>query len=292
MKCYHHNDLDGRCAAAVVNKKFAEEQVEFIECDYKDEPDIDSIRPGEEVIIVDFSFPPEIMNQVLEVTKNVIWCDHHKTAQNYELGYTQKIKGIRDFNEPGRSGAECAWDFFFPEEQAPDAVKLTGSYDTWRHDVKGDYAFNEAMKVDSEGTNPASELWAGILNINSSSRRAISDLIGIGNICVQYRDGYCSDILKHYGYETEFHGLKCLALNVYRFGSQAYGKEILKYDAVIAYIHTGDEYTVSMYTEKAGVDVSAVCLKYGGGGHTRAAGFCCKEIPWGKDAGNPDTAEC
>ena len=48
MKCYYHNDADGRCAGAIVNKTKQNQEndgteFQYIEVDYKDEINVDSI---------------------------------------------------------------------------------------------------------------------------------------------------------------------------------------------------------------------------------------------------------
>src|SRR5574340_865027 len=60
MICIHHNDLDGRCAAAIVNQA-ASGKVLFHETDYKDPAPGDETIRGQDVVIVDFSYRPEIM---------------------------------------------------------------------------------------------------------------------------------------------------------------------------------------------------------------------------------------
>ena len=54
-KVFFHNDLDGRCSAAIVYN-FYDKSANYIEVDYKDKIDVDAIKPNEEIIIVDFSF--------------------------------------------------------------------------------------------------------------------------------------------------------------------------------------------------------------------------------------------
>ena len=110
MKCYHHNDLDGRCAAAVIFHEFSrnlitKDQLKFIEVDYKDEINVQEIKIGEQVVIVDFSFRPEVMEQVLLKTENIIWLDHHKTA--FEYKYPVDIKGLREGQKSGPSTPPC-----------------------------------------------------------------------------------------------------------------------------------------------------------------------------------------
>jgi nanoRNase/pAp phosphatase (c-di-AMP/oligoRNAs hydrolase) len=48
------------------------------------------------------------------------------------------------------------------------------------------------------------------------------------------------------------------------------------------FIYDGDQFAVSMYSEKPEVDCSVVCKKHGGGGHKGASGFTCKTLPFVK----------
>ena len=94
MVILHHNDSDGRCAAAIVEfwrkhnlKKQKESEgsnkVKFIEMDYKDDPPLEDIKRNDVIVIVDFSFKPDVFEKVKKSTDvGLIWCDHHKTCQN------------------------------------------------------------------------------------------------------------------------------------------------------------------------------------------------------------------
>ena len=289
MICFHHNDLDGRCAAAVVNKWYTEWRslggdarggIVFREMDYKDTPNFDEVL-DEEVAIVDFSFKPEVMAKLLAKTDRVIWCDHHKTAEAYDYG--RELAGVRDFAEKGRAGCEVAWDFFFPNSPCPAPIRLLGDYDAWRlQEGKRTFAFYEGLKLYS--TDPTSPIWPALF------RDEPSPIPCLGNLCmkictagrnaIQYRDNYCREIMGSFGYETEIDGVSAYATNFYLFGSQGFVENWKKYPICIAYIHDGQRFTVSMYSET--VDVGEICKRHGGGGHKGAAGFTCDVLPFHK----------
>ena len=54
MKCFYHNDLDGRCAGAIVfhsvgiKPKKGNHKLEMIEIDYKDTIDVGKIKKNEQ----------------------------------------------------------------------------------------------------------------------------------------------------------------------------------------------------------------------------------------------------
>jgi len=95
-----------------------------------------------------------------------------------------------------------------------------------------------------------------------------------------FRDGWARDYM-NLGFESEFEGAKCFAVNLGRCNSE-YFKSIPvgKYDVLMPFVFDGDQYTVSLYSPT--IDVSEIAKKHGGGGHKGASGFQCKELPFKK----------
>jgi oligoribonuclease NrnB/cAMP/cGMP phosphodiesterase (DHH superfamily) len=279
MIVFHHNDADGRCAAAIVKRwyhrypELAIYILRLVELDYKDRVPVDQICEGETVVIVDFSFKPEVMAAVLAMTNRIIWCDHHVTAKDYNYG--QHIDGLRDFSEKGLAGCELTWKHFFPDKPMPQGVELLGDYDAWRL-RKGDrtFEFYEGLKLYQ--TDPGAPLWGMILD--DHPKAIIEKLCACGRTAIRYRDGYCREIREAFGYETELDGHRAYAMNTYRFGSKGHGEKFTQYPVCIAYVHDGNQFTVSLYSDT--VDVGAIAKAHGGGGHKGAAGFVCHELPW------------
>lgn len=272
MRIFHHNDLDGKCAAAIVLHYVTGDDyhTELIEIDYKDKVDVETIQEDERVVIVDFSFKPEVMAEVLKRTKNVIWLDHHKTAFEYRYGVT--LDGLRSLD---KAGCELAWEFFTNGLKPPQAVILIGDYDKWALKFQPEcFQFYEGMKLFDNG--PRDEIWDLLFQENEIMSERV---IGAGKYSIMYRDNYCANIRKTFGYEVEFEGHLAYATNFYQFGSMGFGEKFRQYDFVIAYIHDGKKFTVSLYSDNR-VDVGKLCQRYGGGGHTGAAGFVCEELPW------------
>lgn len=144
MKVYHHNDADGRCSAAIIKLANPDIIIDFIEIDYKDTIDVQTIKQNESIVIVDFSFTPEVMSKILNRTNDIIWIDHHKTAQNYH--YNKILKGIRDFTEPGRAACELTWHYYFPNKTLPEAVALIADKDVWTWKLDNTDAFTEGQE--------------------------------------------------------------------------------------------------------------------------------------------------
>jgi len=258
MKIFYHNDLDGRCAGAIVNLFFKNDpdQIEFIELDYKDKVPVERILVNERVIIVDFSFKPEVMEKVLEITDEIVWIDHHKTAFEYKY-----------------SGCELAWIFYYPNIVIPRAIQLIGDRDKWAWKFGKETAeVNQGIKLYPH--QPMDIIWDALLKPDAS----LLKIRVAGEICIKYRDQFCCDYADSYGFETEYEGYRCFAMGLYMFGSEAFGDRMDKYDICLSFVFDGKRWTVGLYSKT--IDVSQIAKKNGGGGHTGAAGFVCDDLPF------------
>lgn len=289
MWVIHHNDLDGRCSAAIVRHATVEEPgrvIIFIECDYgnyNNKIPYEAIQPEDQVVIVDFSLQPPDMQRVIDTGAYIIWIDHHATAAEYPY---QQLRGLRDFADKAWSGCELTWRYFFSGVPVPRVVELIGDYDKWLL-AYGEESFDcyEGMKL--MPTDPTGDFWQKLFD-----EKAESDLkmvLLVGTTARKYRDNYCNRMCESYGYVVQLpladdpapDAVKMVtgwATNIYAFGSQGFGRRFKDYMFCAAYIHNGENYTVSLYSEV--IDVSAIAKFYGGGGHKGAAGFVCKKLPW------------
>lgn len=296
----HHNDADGRCAAAIVGYSLGQKELEYIEADYamlktswletlldKIERNYDTVDHVSLVYIVDFSLPEEAVKRLEQVTE-VIWIDHHASAKNYSYHH---LKGLRDFTNKGRSGCELAWEYCRPDSHlsgefgnVPTIVKLIGDYDTWRLEYEG-RCKPLVVALDAHQYMPDNPIWVKMFaGVNPSELEATipQNLIEQGKTMILYRDGYAASMRKSFGFETEFEGSKCYALNIARMGSMAFAEKMKTHDACLMFIYDGQRFTVSMYSEKPEIDCSVICKKHGGGGHKGASGFTCDKLPFKK----------
>ena len=156
MKVIHHNDADGYMSAKIVSTAQGLNDNDFICMDYTKELDLSLIDKNELVYIVDYSLEPEMMKSLLEITKHVIWIDHHKTAIDKYKDFpdVDKIKGFR-FD--GISATGLAWlymrgltvntgnytkDYYYMMtklEKAPLSVQLINDWDVWNHFKDSEY---------------------------------------------------------------------------------------------------------------------------------------------------------
>lgn len=315
MRCFYHGDLDGRASGFVVHAWVGIHDnlgmPNFSEIDYKDRFPVETIKRNEQVWIVDFSIKPEAMLDLLNVTEDVTWIDHHKTALADYADFPRKINGLRRDEE---AGCVLAWKYVHwysrrgepisPEKwqereaelslifKVPRMIELVGDRDIWA------WKYGEETKRFFAGsqlhdTSPGSYFWWKCMDHeieplplpntgNAAARKRGEEfwrtLLESGDTVIRYKQNTDEEVNLSLGFETSFEGLHCWAVNRGRVSSDRLGDRIKKFDAVMPYFHDGNKFTVSLYSEK--VDVSVVAKKYGGGGHKKASGFQCESLPF------------
>lgn len=277
MKLYHHNDLDGQCAAAIVYNLGPKDEFtyEIIQLDYKDDIPL-NINEGENVYVVDFSFNSEVMEKILQKTDKVFWFDHHKTSMDFV--YSKEIKGVRRLD---LAACEIVWEYFGKDLSTNDAVRYIGDRDRWAWLYGNETAkFCEGMAI--QDTNPKAKIWNDLLmKPNYENDSWVSWIKSVGEVCLQYRESFCKSYLRDFGFATKFDGYDAYSLNLYHFGSKTFGDKISKYSLCISFAYDGRKWSVGLYSEdkRTGIDVSEIARKYGGGGHPGAAGFVSETMP-------------
>ena len=295
MKCFYHNDADGKCAGFWVHYRTRlaphTGSMDFIEMSYEKPFPMDTILPDEQIYIVDYSIMPDDMRELLKITQDVTWIDHHKTAIERYKDFEHDIRGIRydgiagcmltycylTHMTNGGRGEVHPFDIKMTED-APLFTKLIADWDVWKFDF-GDTTRYFITAFNCGNFAPQSPEWLKFNRTESSGGCLETYMVIEGRHMLKYRDGWAKGYLERFGFETEFEGLKCFALNLSNCSSE-YFKSLPdgKYDAFIAFAFNGKEWIVSMYSTS--VDVSVICKKYGGGGHKKAAGFHTKELPF------------
>lgn len=277
MKCFYHNDLDGRCAGAIVAKFENNYNPEdFIEVDYVTPLPLHKIKDGERVYLVDYSFKKDTLWQLEDIfwrTRDVIWIDHHTSSLNLESEKTwlKTVKGIR---QEGISGAGLTYMYLYncDFELIPYAVKLVSDYDCWIYKYEPNTTYFkigiETYKYDALDT-----IWHKLLEDNPIQYQIIQD----GEIIKSYIDRDNNSYRKNHAYETEIEGLKCLVVNR-KTNSWIFGEKYNEYSIVMVWVFNGEKYIYSIFSSNPNVDCSKIAEKYGGGGHKGAAGFSSKEL--------------
>ncbi len=263
--CLHHNDQDGRCAAAIVRRALGR-NVRMYEINYGEEIPWEAIQKADQVVIVDFSLPLDDMLQIQKMTE-LIWVDHHVSSLE-ALSSLENVAGERNLED---AACVLVWRTFFPHEQIPRAVDFIGDRDVWRFAYAETAEFCEGLF--EEETQPTNDLlWDPLLNGESDFA---AKLIERGRILLASRLRGIEHSIRTRAFTVEFEGFNTLAINTR--GNGDIGEYIRNQGYAIAYcyhdaVQSGRLITfVTLYS--AGADVSKIAEKFGGGGHPGAAGF-------------------
>lgn len=268
---YHRVDFDGQCSAAIIRRKFPD--IKLVPYQYRDEIDLEQFR-DQEVIAVDISLQPFKRMRELAKISNLVWIDHHATALEEHIKRPMPLLDSNLSNDE-KAGCELAWEWAFPNESTPRAVYLLGRYDVWDLDASDDIMpFQYGMK--SRETEPTSDIWKKLFRGS-----LVMDIIRDGKRVHEYARSENAKICAS-SFDATMHGLDLLCLNTCGLGSQTFDSkwDPKKYDAMCVFHNVRNEcWTISLYTDKDGIDVGAIAKRNGGGGHKGAAGWQTDVLP-------------
>lgn len=257
---YHANCNDGFCAAWVAWRRYPD--AEFHGANYNQSPpDV----AGRDVLIVDFSYPRNILLQMHKVAASLRVLDHHKTAQ-------ADLEGLAfclfDMN---RSGAGLAWDELMESQDGlmtklprPWVVDAVEDRDLWRWTYPSSKELNAAIT-----TWPRDfDFW----NAHASDDLKFEQLQA-GRAILRYLDQYTDEMCDR-ARLVEFEGYVVPSVNVpYKGISEVCGKLAENAIFSIGWAQEKNGKFVYSLRSRGDFDVSAIAKKYGGGGHKNSAGF-------------------
>lgn len=287
MKCFHHSDADGLCAAYWVHKRYPSMvESDFVKMNYGSKVDwFNIISKNEPVIIVDFSFEPRDLKRMMIKTKKITWIDHHKSAIEKYKNFGEEIAGIR---YDGIAGCMLTYIYYFvmiegkvpfdPNMQntAPWMTKYIADHDVWKFEF-GDETkwFSLAFKMLGRML-PLDPTWDTLRGDNAFVRKMLED----GKVIEKYRDNLGIKACMGAGFEYDLDGVKTFCLNLGQSlgGSEWFGDLIDKYDMLCSFSYNGKDkiWNYSLYSSK--IDTTPYSTKRGGGGHAGASGFNSKDF--------------
>ena len=271
---------DGYAAAWVAHK--SNPGAEIIGCWYQcTEEDLPVLESGDLAIIVDFSFPADILQHWSDAGIDILLLDHHKTAMEH-LGdisqFSEHFRGTIKF-DMAECGATLAWKHFFPDKTVPLFLKYVKDRDLWDKVLPNSDAIHEVVsrlgrsfdlydlleKYDDPLTNMTTLADLGNVLL-APKRRAIAAIASRATpaVFLEFED-IPIILLAGDGSEDRLTSDLCEELYTKRYP-----------DALFVACQTSDG-TWSLRSNKnhpeGGFDVGALAKSKGGGGHRNAAGF-------------------
>ena len=228
---YHRADLDGKCAGAILKRRFPE--AELVPYNYGDEFQVTDYRDAR-VIMVDCSLQPFDRMMKLADLCSLLWIDHHKSAIE-EFSTKAELLGRPPFEhivDTTSAGCELAWLYAYPGVSPPAVVWLLGRYDVWDHGAHEDVlAFQYGMRL-FDWWPDDQEAWAKAFEDEETVRNTVA----AGRVVLRYIEGF-NRSLCHNAFEAEVFGLRCICLNAPRPSSVVFASvwDPEKHDAMLAF---------------------------------------------------------
>ena len=261
--CIYHGGCDDGFGSAYLVNHFLGGEVDLHYGVYQTEPPDCTDR---DVLIVDFSYKRDVMEQIADQARSVTVLDHHKSAEIElrDLLADQTIRGEFDME---RSGVAMTWDWFCSTPEAlPWLFVYIQDRDLWRKQMPNCDEIIMALRSYPQDLH----VWRDILDAGPDA------LLAEGRAIHRYYRTVVDD-LKRNVVRGLIGGVDVPVVNSpYHFASELAGE--LAEDAPFAACYWDHAHgtTYSLRSRDGGMDVSNVATRYGGGGHRNAAGFKTK----------------
>jgi uncharacterized protein len=283
MRCvciYHSFCHDGFGAAWSAYKYFGKDAV-YIPLTYNRPLPKDQIPPNLPVYFLDFSASKDILEE-LSKTNQVFVLDHHISAWNDLKDFPAIAGGVEDnYVNPvnikfdmKKSGAVIAWEFFHGKQKIPALLEYIQDRDLWIFDnsiteIIHAYLLTEPMEYERwDIIAEQLENFEGVQNITQQGAAILRrDKREIENVCKQ-------------AFFMQIEGKKAIAINATSMMSDVAQHLLDLYPeaelAACFFITKNMFEKWSLRSRRGQTDVSVIAKRYGGGGHTNAAGFNVK----------------
>lgn len=296
----HHGCPDGFCGALVLSKALAFESsvsyVNTIPVQYG-QPLPYGLEANDCVILVDFSYPRDMMVELCKQVAYVVVLDHHKTAKD-ELAMLKltDVNNIAIFFDMERSGARMAWDFLeclrtntkenvesilqleiLPKQSVadtPEFILYIEDRDLWKFELPHSREISAYVR-----SLPYKEEWWLPLLPQLAWERNFDLYRHEGQAILRFQKQQVNLTADHAvdinfplrPRSNEFMQVKIVntTTNISEVAEELYTRYELPFTVTWFY---GEQFIYSLRSNR-GVDVSKIAKAYGGGGHPVAAGF-------------------
>ena len=300
MKIFYHIDNDGKCAGFWVYQMVYPDQYrkECIPINYDVPFPFEKINKNEKVYIVDYSILPEEMDRLFEITSNVTWIDHHKSAIERYKDYDKEIRGVRYDGVAGCMLTFCYLHFMtqagegdiIPFElnmvqYAPLFTKLIADYDVWTFEY-GDQTREFEKGFSLYPHEPTDQIWGDLfdqylfINDKSEKDNLTKKIAKEGHLLIKYRRAMMKSYCKANGFEAMLeNSYKVYAVNMAMMSSDDFVIDnVDDYDLLVGFSCDGHQWRYSFRSAKEKIDCAKIAERYGGGGHVGAAGCNTKDF--------------
>lgn len=261
---YHGNCADGVAAAWAVRYSMGCMNLEFHEGVYGDAPpDV----TGCEVIIVDFSYPREVLIAMAASALSILVIDHHESAERQLVDLPSNVHVVFDMT---RSGSMLVWDYFNSsqnpneDEPRPQLLRYVQDRDLWKFEMEGT---REVMAA----------VFSYPLTIDQFDQHINTDICELrvmGRALERKQRRDIEAFIKLAAGRGELLGHDVPLINVPPMWASDVGHILAEGELfAVCYYDSPTGRVFSLRSAKDGMNVAEIAEQLGGGGHKHAAGF-------------------
>lgn len=267
---YHSRDLDGWMSAAIV--ELSDPHVKLLGWDYGQA--IPTLPEGEDITMVDVSFPKDVMYNLAK-NNGLTWIDHHVSAIKENADIPNLLHGKQDVH---KAACELTWEYFFPDSEMPELVRLLGRYDCFGH--KGTEEERKVLEFQYGARQIINSPETALINLKMAATSREFDIYTCSPILKDGQAIYaylCTEAKQVYKriFPIGLDGYKFACVNQERFNPINFNIDYHKdgYDGFACFHYQDGRFNYSLYNDNGNVDCSVIAKARGGGGHRGASGF-------------------
>lgn len=229
----------------------------------------------DKIYVLDFSYKPDILQDMTNIVSQVFVIDHHHTAEkmlapfpkiSLNINEEPKDPGVYVHFDMTQSGSLLSYQYFHPNTDIPDLFKYLSDRDLFTFELPDSKAFSAGIRMYSFDF----DVWYTFLN-----PAVVSYIKKCGYPILAYEEQVVNTITEKVTM-MDIAGYSVPVVNTSVLFSEVPHKLLELYpDAKFAayYYDTTDGVRQWGLRSRPGFDCSEIAMKFGGGGHTNAAGF-------------------
>jgi oligoribonuclease NrnB/cAMP/cGMP phosphodiesterase (DHH superfamily) len=263
---YHADCIDGYGAAWSAFMKY-DNQARYVPARFGES--FPKHNENCEVYILDFSYSPDTILDAAKTVKHITLIDHHVTAMK-QFENVPMPENVTVYFDMNHSGCVLAWQHFFPDLEVPIILQHIEDRDLWRFQLAGTQEITTAIYEKM----PLSFKTLCSLNLKS--------LFSVGRIQVAQMARMVKRLAR-YAHPIKIGNATGLAVNAGSCFSSDLGHLLAEKSNGVGmiYYYDGDKLRWIYSLRSIGdLDVGALAVQYGGGGHVNAAGFSLSHNPF------------
>jgi hypothetical protein len=278
---YHFPCSDGKLAALAAWKFFSinlpNKQVDYIPMQIGAPPPPN--LEGKNVLICDYSFRKDVLNDLLQTVNKLLIIDHHKSAEKDLIDIDEKYK-IFDMDH---SGAMLTWFYFFDDLEPPLLFEYVQDRDIWTKALPFTDEFHSwfstlPMEFSEYDKYMDDDLLSDMIQLKGVAFKELND--HYIKQAVEYAvPKFCK--IKDKYYFVAYVNSTILKSDI---GHELFQKyPLVDFTAIYSIGDFAESTSFSLRSTKKHADVSEIAFSLGGGGHAEASGvkvpFITNHIP-------------